>query len=166
MAIFQFHGASFSWNRGLIHMHISSLITGITLLCHCQGTSHKRAGSNSSKNEMSDVMLEFSEPNKLQHEKLLMYSKIFTFGPCCCCPWNAMLKHFFPLKLCLSLRSKYIQCFVFIWSLFQLHFKVTAKASTLWNKYGYNFICRNKSLIKVYIFKFAIKFSLRFIYVT
>ena len=77
LAIF-FLRARFPWNRELIHvqcsMPISFLMAGMTLLCHCQGTSEEIAGSNSSNSEMGDVMLELSEPNNFQHEKLPMYS--------------------------------------------------------------------------------------------
>ena len=127
----------------------------MTLLCHCQGTSHKIAGSNSSKNEMSDVMLELSEPNEFQHEKLLMYLLIiksilflevsllhhggfgellfknkpetglrfFTFT-WCLMPLECDVKALFPLQLCLSLCYEVYKMFVFIWSLFEPHFKL------------------------------------------
>ena len=60
-------------------MYISFMITGITLLCHCQGTSHEIAGTNSSKYKMGDVMSELSEPQEFHHDKLFMYLSLNKF---------------------------------------------------------------------------------------
>ena len=129
--IFWFLGAKFPWHVRY-SMHISLSITGMTLLCHCQGPSHKITGSNSSKNEMSGVTFRNLKISSWETANVLIIKSIlplevsllddifgeflltnkpetglnFPYLLGTCCPWNAMLKHFFPLQLCVYLSYK------------------------------------------------------------
>ena len=57
------------------------------------GAPKEIASSNSSKNEMSDVILELSETNEFQHEKLLMSSSLNQSYYCKCLCFIMTLKN-------------------------------------------------------------------------